>query len=217
MVVDRTVVVVAGGGTVQVDRNELVGAAAVVAADVGVAEARRLGLHVDLLVGDLDSASQDDVRWVEEGGGTVRRHPPDKDATDLELALDEAVARRAERILVLGGADGRLDHTVGNALMLGARRFARLRIDAWFGTALLHVIHDRRELRGRPGELLSLFALGGPAQGVRTTGLRWSLDGDELHPGSSRGTSNQFVGDRAVVEVAHGVLLAVRPGEEVPR
>ena len=211
MVTDRTVVVVAGGGRAHADPSELADAVAIVAADVGVAEARRLGLHVDLLVGDLDSASSDDVRWVEEAGGAVIRHPRDKDATDLELALDEALALHAERILVVCGAEGRFDHTIGNALILGSERYAGVRIDGWFGHALVHVVRGRRALRGRPGELLSLFALGGFARGVTTEGLRWPLTDAVLTPGSGWGVSNEFVGPTAVVEVADGVALAVRP------
>lgn len=211
MVIDRTVVVVAGGGRAHPDPSELTDAVAVVAADIGVAEARRLGLHVDLLVGDLDSASLDDVRWVEEAGGAVIRHPRDKDATDLELALDEALVLHAQRIVVVCGAEGRVDHTIGNALILGSERYAGVRIDGWFGHAMVHVVRGRRTLSGRPGELLSLFALGGAARGVTTDGLRWPLADAVLTPGSGWGVSNEFVGSTAVVEIAEGVALAVRP------
>ena len=75
-------------------------------------------------------------------------------------------------------------------------------------------MRGRRELVGVPGELVSLFALGGPAHGVRTEGLRWPLDGAVLEPGSSLGVSNRFDSVRAVIEVADGVVLAVRPGAE---
>jgi len=217
MVIERTVVVVAGGGRTYVAPSELTDAVAVVAADIGVAEGRRLGLHVDLLVGDLDSASPDDVRWVEAAGGSVIRHPRDKDATDLELAMDEALVLGAERIVVLGGAEGRLDHTLGNALILGSDRYAAVHIDGWFGHASVHVVRGRRELHGRPGELLSLFALGGVARGVTTQGLRWPLADDVLEPGSGRGVSNEFVESTAVVEVAEGVVLAVRPDPDGER
>jgi thiamine pyrophosphokinase len=217
MVAERTVIVVAGGGRVGVDPDRLPDTVAVIAADVGVAEAHRLGLRVDLLVGDLDSASPEDVRAVERAGGTVRRHPEDKDATDLELALDEALATGTDHILVLAGADGRFDHLLGNALVLGSDRYESVLIDGWFGGAAFHLIRDRRILHGRPGELLTLLPLGGPARGVRTVGLRWPLLDEDLEPGSGRGTSNVFAEPEAVVALREGVLLAVRPdpGPEV--
>jgi thiamine pyrophosphokinase len=46
---------------------------------------------------------------------------------------------------------------------------------------------------------------------VRTTGLRYPLDGDDLTPGSTRGLSNELVEHVASVSVAGGVLLAVQP------
>ena len=60
-------------------------------------------------------------------------------------------------------------------------------------------IRDERTLAGEPGELVSLFALHGPAEGVRTEGLEYPLAGETLEPGSSRGVSNRFVGETARV------------------
>jgi len=182
---------------------------------VGLAEANRLGVHVDLLVGDMDSVAASDLDAFERQGGRVRRFPEDKDATDLALAIDEALDDGAQRVTVVGGDRGRLDHAVGNALLLGSPRYAGVEIDAVFGDARLHVVRDRREIPGLPGELVSLFALGGVARGVRTEGLRWPLDGAALEPGSSLGVSNRFLGERAAVRVDDGVILAIRPGDEV--
>ncbi|MDH5314002.1 MAG: thiamine diphosphokinase [Actinomycetota bacterium] len=186
----------------------------VVAADVGLAEANRLGIAVDLLVGDLDSVSTDDLDRFVEAGGDVRRHPVDKDATDLDLAITTAIIEGAQRLVVVGGDRGRFDHVLANAVLLASPRYAGVEIDAIFGAARLHVVRARRELTGTTDEFISLLALGGPAIGVRTSGLRWSLKGAVLEPGSSLGVSNRFVATRAVIEVADGVVLAVRPGED---
>jgi len=206
-----TALVFCGGGRATVPLGD-VDDALVVAADVGVAEALRHGLRVDLLVGDLDSATPDDVQRVSRDGGTIVRHPEDKDATDLQLAVEAAAGAGVSRVVVVGGRLGRLDHLLGNALLLAAPRFAGLEMDAVFGAARLHVVRGRRELGGDPDELVSLFALQGVARGVTTTGLRWKLDGDDLAPGSSLGISNRFVEHAAMVTVDDGVVLVVRPG-----
>jgi len=186
----------------------------VVAADSGLAEANRLGVHVDLLVGDMDSVRPGDLDAYERAGGEVQRHPEDKDATDLDLAITAAVVAGAARLTVVGGDGGRLDHLLGNALLLAAPRYAAIEIDGVFGGARIHVVRGRRELTGSPGELVSLFALGGPARGVGADGLRWPLEHATLEPGSSLGISNRFRTDRAAVTVAEGVVLVVRPGQE---
>ena len=210
----RTAIVVCAGGPVRATLPAFDPDAIVIAADAGVHEAERLGLHVDLLVGDLDSADPAAVSRVEASGGRVERHPVDKDASDLELALVAAAVAGARHVLVLGGDGGRLDHLLGNAFLLASPRFSDLRIDAVLGAARVHVVRDERAMDGSPGELVSLFAVGGRALGVGTDGLRWRLDDDELLPGSTRGLSNEFLGPTGSVRVAEGVVLVVRPGVE---
>jgi len=210
----RTAIVFCAGGPARASMPDPPDDPYVIAADSGVAEAERLGFHVDLLVGDLDSAEPEAVSRVEAAGGTVQRHPTDKDASDLELAMEAAVAAAVRRIVVVGGDRGRLDHLLGNAFLLGSDRWANVEIDAVLGSATLHVIRDTRTMPGTPGEVISLYAIGGPARGVTTEGLRWSLRDAELPPGSSLGLSNEFTETRAEVRVGDGVVLAIRPGEE---
>jgi thiamine pyrophosphokinase len=212
---EKTVVVVAGGGDVRdvsLRGQTLLRDAPVIAADGGVDLALALGLRVDAVVGDFDSASADAVAAAEADGARIVRHPAEKDATDLELALDEALVLEPRRIVVVGTQEGRLDHLLGALLLLGAEKYAAVELDALFGAASVHVVRGRRELAAREGELISLHALHGPAEGVETDGLRYPLRGETLAAGSSRGVSNEFAAPAASVSVRRGVLLAVRPG-----
>ncbi|MCZ7588811.1 MAG: thiamine diphosphokinase [Gaiella sp.] len=201
------VVVASGQGPVV----ELPAARAVVAADGGLDRAAALGLAVDVVVGDLDSVSPEALGRAEAGGTRVVRHPAAKDATDLELALDEAVALGARSVLVVASAEGRLDHLLALLALLTADRYAGMQVDALVGDAAVHVVRSERTLRGTPGELLTLLPLGGEAAGVRTSGLEYPLAGETLAPGSTRGVSNVFTAPTARVTVASGVLLAIRP------
>jgi thiamine pyrophosphokinase len=183
----------------------------VVAADGGLLRARALGLGVDVVVGDLDSATPEALAAAEAEGARIVRHPQAKDATDLELALDEAVALGARRVLVVASAGGRLDHLLGSVLLLAEERYAGLELDAHVGDALVHVVRGERTLRGAPGELLTLVPLGGAADGVTTDGLEYPLRGETLAPGTTRGVSNVFLETEAHVTLERGVLLAIRP------
>ncbi len=210
---NEIVVVVAGGAPPDPDAVHAVPRGArVVAADRGLDHALALGLEVTVAVGDFDSASAEAVAAVESAGIRIERHPAEKDATDLELALDAALALRPSRILVLAGVGERLDHLLSALLLLGSERYASVRLDARIGAAQAHVIRGERELEGAPGELVSLLPLGGPAEGVSTEGLAYPLLEETLDPGSSRGVSNELVAESARVSVASGTLLAVRPG-----
>jgi thiamine pyrophosphokinase len=198
----RTVLVVASGPSVPRDVVSP-DAVAVIAADGGAAA----GYVVDLAVGDFDSLPPELLAAMPR----VERHPAAKDATDLELALDAALRLEPERILVVGSAGGRLDHLLGSLLLLAADAYAGVQVDAQLGRAAVHVVRGERRLRGRVGELVSLFALHGPATGVVTDGLAYPLRGETLPPGTSRGTSNVFAAEEALVSVGGGVVVALRP------
>jgi thiamine pyrophosphokinase len=185
--------------------------ALVIGADSGIDHARAMGRRVDIAVGDFDSVSAEALAAVEADGAEVIRHPVDKDATDLELALDVAAARGVDRITVVGGHGGRFDHYLANALLLGSTRFADIEIDGWFGDAQVRVIRREARLTGRAGSIVTLLATEGPARGVTTTGLRFPLHDAVLLPGSTLGVSNELLTTEATVSVAGGTVLSIQP------
>jgi thiamine pyrophosphokinase len=187
-----------------------------IAADSGLDLAQRLERDVDVAVGDFDSVTPEALRAATARGTRIDRHPVAKDRTDVELALGVARELGAERVLVVGGDTGRLDHTLANALTLANHEWADIEMTGLFGRALVHVVRGHLELNGDPGELITLLAAHGPAEGVSTTGLLYPLAGDRLLPGSSRGLSNQFAARAATVAVEGGALLVVLPGELGP-
>ena len=186
----------------------------VVAADSGLEHVRALGLRADLVVGDFDSVTPATLAAAEADGTVVERHPADKDATDLELALAAAQRAGATRLTVVGAGGGRLDHFFANALLLAAPAGAAMEVHALVGPAHVAVVRHETTLRGPVGSLVTLLPVGGPALGIRTTGMRWPLTDDELGPGSTRGVSNEMTGTTATVAVTAGVLLAIQPDAE---
>ncbi len=114
---------------------------------------------------------------------------------------------------VVGGAGGRADHLLANWLLLASDAYAAVELSARSSAARTHVVRPGRvtRLEGPTGSLVSLLPVGGPARGVRTTGLRYPLDGDDLDAGSSRGVSNQMQAPQATVALTDGALLAVQP------
>jgi thiamine pyrophosphokinase len=211
----RTVVVVTGGDALAPGQlPPLPDGALVVAADSGVDRAHALGLTVDVAVGDFDSVSGAGLARAEAGGAAVDRHPEAKDATDLELALEAALGQGPERVIVLGGHGGRLDHLMANALLLAAPALAEVDVTAQMGAARVDVVRPRRalELVGQAGDLVSLLPVHGPALAVRTEGLLYPLVDEDLPVGTTRGVSNELAAARGAVSLREGVLLAVRPG-----
>ena len=206
------VIVFAGGDAPPASvRDRLPPDAVAIAADSGLEHAQALGRTVDVVVGDLDSVDRAALDRAMASGTAVESHPPDKDATDLELALDAAVARGATTVTVVGGYGGRVDHFLANVLLLGHERYAAITLDAWIGTAHVVVIRDDVTLSGAVGSLCTLLAVGGPASGVTTHRLRYPLSDATLLPGSTWGVSNVLLEPTARVTVASGTLLSIQP------
>lgn len=211
-----TAVVVLGGDPVDPGvLEELPAARWVVAADSGIDHAARIGLDVDVLIGDMDSVSDHALATHD---GPLERHPADKDATDFELALGLVAERpNIDRVIVVGGHGGRLDHLLANASVLASDRYSTLSMEWIAGDTRVHVVRDHCELHGVPGDTVSLLAIGGDAIGVTTRGLRWPLSGARLAAGEARGISNELSSPVATVSITGGRLLAILPGDSRPQ
>lgn len=210
-------VVVAGGEPAESDLRLMDGADLVIAADGGAAWLERCGIRPDLLVGDLDSVAPTLVDQLAAAGVPVERHPAAKDATDAELAVQRAVAAGADEIVVLGALGGdRLDHQLANLLFLADPELAARDLRIVRGGIVARALHagERRSLEGAPGSLVSLLPVGGDAVGVRTSGLRFPLDGEPLRLGRSRGLSNEVLQAPASVSLERGTLLIVETANE---
>ena len=206
-----TILIFAGGDfPTDLLAEELPEADLVVAADSGYDVAVAAGLSVDVLVGDMDSIQAEEI----PGHVIVERYSIDKDATDLEIALGRVIAERPGRVVVVGGAGGRVDHEIAAASLISADSWAVIdEIDWVTDRGWSYVIRGRREIHGDVGATVSLIPMGGPATGVTTRGLRWNLQGAVLAHGTTHGVSNRFSAPVADIRVVAGCLLAVVPVE----
>ena len=212
----RPAVVFAGGDPIDPrDITVLPADALVIAADSGLDAANAAGVPVDVVVGDLDSATPQSIANARAQGIRIQQHPTDKDATDLELALELAVEAGATEIVVFGGYGGRLDHLLANALLLAAPALAGVALRWCIGSTTVAPARPGVpvEVAGEPGDRVSLLPIGGPAEGVTTRGLRWPLDGETLPAGSTRGISNQIDGVPTLIAVQRGTLLTIHEGD----
>lgn len=210
-------IVVAGGEPATADASLLPGADLLIAADGGAAWLDRHGVLPHLLVGDLDSVAPRLVERLAAAGVEVERHPVDKDASDAELAVARAIADGATQIVVLGALGGsRLDHELANLLLLADARLAGCDLRIVRGSTTARVVHagEPRALDGAAGSLVTLLPIGGDCEGIRTFGLRYRLDGDELRLGRSRGLSNEVTRPPASVSLERGTLLVVETANE---
>lgn len=181
-----------------------------VGADGGTRHLLALGRTPHVVVGDLDSLPAAVIDELAAQGVRFERHRPEKDQTDLELAIERALADGAEEVLLIGALGGRLDQTLANLLIVAQRTWP----------APVRIVEDEQvaevlrgpgvlELRGLPGDTVSLIPLGAAVEGITYTGLRYPLADATLPFGSTRGVSNELLDSVATVTIRAGVALVV--------
>lgn len=179
------------------------------AADGGTQLAWQLGVRPQVVIGDLDSLDDDLRQHLTAAGVQFLVYPREKDETDLELALQYALGQGATSILIVGALGGRLDQTLANLSLLTDPRLSDLDVRLDDGVEEAFFVRRYGEVRGRPGETVSLLPWGAPVTGIRTQGLRWALQSETLYPERTRGVSNELLAETACIEVESGLLLVV--------
>ena len=205
-------VVVAHGDVDPRDRAHLDGADLIVAADGGTLALERWGVSPHAIIGDLDSLGMERALEYGARGVAVVPFAPDKDESDLELAIAYAIEAKADELVLLGTLGGaRFDHEVANTLLIAADQFRGRKMRAVRGDVTVRALHGGEELalEGAPGDLVTLLAVGGDAEGVRTHRLRYPLAHEKLAFGAARGLSNLVVSAGASVTCERGVLLVI--------
>lgn len=179
----------------------------ILCADGGTRHAITLGLVPNVVIGDLDSVTEEERRKMKELGVEMIQHPADKNETDLELAINHALTLKPDQILILAALGGRMDQTLANIALLSDPRLSTFDIRLTDGVEELFFCRDQARVEGRSGDIVSLIPWQGEVTGVFTENLRWHLHYETLYPEKTRGISNEMTADVATVSITSGLLL----------
>lgn len=179
-----------------------------VAVDGGAEAILATGAVPGLLVGDMDSINAHTLARVRKLGTDIVELPTAKDETDTEAALRLVVERGAREVVIYGALGGpRLDHLLGNVLLLTAPWLRGIRVRLVEASMELYLVQGDATIEGAAGDTVSLLPLTPVVESVRTTGLLYPLRNEPLYQGSTRGISNVMTAPLAQVSHGLGVLL----------
>jgi len=181
----------------------------IISADGGLRYIRSLNLKPNLVVGDLDSIGNDDIKFLNSKNIEILKFPNEKDQTDLEIAIRESVNRNYRRILIIGALGGRIDQTLANLGLITSFSNNNVQIEFDDGQERIMLIQDRLLLSGKKRDTVSLIPLCLPVKGITTHGLKYSLNDESLFPYQTRGISNEMLGDSAKIEITSGTMLCI--------
>jgi len=187
-----------------------------IAVDGGLRYLFALGLKPNLVLGDFDSISEDELARCQMKGVEILRYPRQKDQTDLELALEAVLARGYTDIVITRALGGRMDHSLANLALLARPdlKDALLRFDE--GDVEIFLTRKAFRAECQPGDIVSLLPWQGESRGVRTDGLAYPLERETMLPWQARGISNVCLGEEFSVSLEGGALLIIHQRPELP-
>jgi len=184
--------------------------AIVIAADGGARVARYFGRKVDVVIGDMDSLPTSQLTSLEATGTTVYRYPPEKNETDLELALQWAAEQDIRWIRIIGGIGGRFDQMLANVYLMALPELAERDVMLAAGKQLIRLLNPgEHTIKGNIGDTISLIPISHAVTGIQTRNLRYPLRHETLDFGPARGVSNIIQDIDAAVYFETGLLLLI--------
>lgn len=184
----------------------------VICTDGGFDLAKQVGITPHLLLGDLDS-----IQSKIPADLPLKTFPPEKDYTDLELAIQTALELSASFVEIWGGIGGRLDHTVANLQLLSCYtdKFDSLQMrDGQNRCFVLNATTAENTLKTltiprEEDSYFSLFSLSETVEGLNVSGVKYPLEHHTLSRTFPLGVSNEFQQKEALLSLEKGSLLVI--------
>ncbi len=171
-----------------------------IAADSGYSNALSLGEKPKILLGDFDSYKGKIPEDAE-----VITVPAEKDFTDTQLAVSEALSRGADDIVIIGGLSGRLDHTLSNLCILDELSKNKIHCVMADGQNRVRYLNSTSTLIPRSQyKYVSILAISEKLRGVSVEGCKYPLDNATLLRSRQYAVSNEILGNCALISVRRG-------------
>ncbi|RIW36366.1 thiamine diphosphokinase [Bacillus salacetis] len=185
-----------------------------VGVDHGVFRLIHQGIKPDMAFGDFDSVNEDEWKLIEEKTDQINRYLPEKDETDMELALNWSIKQGPEAIRVFGATGGRADHFLANIQMLGKKENLHPSIE-------IEIIDIQNQVQiVPPGEYtlkeksdskyISFLPLTPEVEGLTLSGFKYELQDRNISLGSTLCISNELIQPSGTFSFSSGILMMIR-------
>ena len=192
----------------------------VIAVDAGMGYCQLLQLVPDVIIGDFDSASKENLDWAEdwkqqgemqtERARALIKLPCEKDDTDTMAAIKYGFEKGYTDFRIYGAMGGRMDHY-----------FAKIQALVYIkhhggvgylldGTGMV-MIAENEELAFKEGleGIFSMFSLTAKSRGVTIKGMKYEVEDVTITNDFPIGVSNEFTGEASSVSVKDGTLVCM--------
>lgn len=183
-----------------------------IAVDGGYKHFLDLGIVPNIVIGDFDSYAEPIF------GIRTLKFPPEKDASDFELACEKAKSLGYKKFYIFGALGNRIDHTLCNLKV--AKRFVQKGIDVEIcGTQERIIFLNGEDLfeckdlsaygLGDNSSTVSIIPCSEHVSGVYIRGLKYEASNSDMDEYSSLGLSNESKGEPFLIGIEQGTLAII--------
>lgn len=185
-----------------------------IGADRGALHLLDWGLTPCLSIGDFDSVSEDEYEYIEKGSQRVENHPAEKNETDLEIAISEALKRNVTQLTLVGVTGGRMDHQMMTMQLMEKIAMKGIVVDLYEQSGRVWIWPPGvYELRESHSAYVSFLPVSDRVDGLSLNGFKYDTNDVCLYHASSLCISNKQTKTVAEVSFHKGLLYGVTASE----
>ncbi|WP_033543699.1 thiamine diphosphokinase [Planococcus sp. CAU13] len=211
------VIIVAGGPADELPDFSISPEALFIGVDAGTVELLERGIRPAAAIGDFDSVSAGQFERIKRIFPDLEPAAAEKDETDTELALAEALTHQPETVIITGVTGGRLDHYMSALHALYDYQLSYPQIQFFlinkqnrirFLEAGSHAI--QRDSRYR---YISFYPFAEEIKRFSLSGFKYEVLDETIPFGSTRFISNEL-GSAGVVSFMEGNCIMIESADE---
>ena len=179
-----------------------------IAADKGAETFIKNNITPDLAVGDFDSINNECKKLIKNWN--IIKFNPEKDLTDSEIAVLEAIKKDCNEIIMLGFTGTRIDHTIANLGLLKKALDKNIKAYILDDNNKIFILNKPTVLKGNFGKLISFQAFS-EVRNFCIKNAKYELKNYDLNFGDPRTVSNEFLEKDIEVTFTDGEVLVIYP------
>lgn len=188
-----------------------------IGADEGAIHIINEGISLHTAIGDFDSITEEDLERLYSETSNVQVYPEEKDKTDLELAVLEAIKLQPTSILFFGVTGGRIDHTLTNVqlLYLLIKKDIKATIIDTLNVIELYQAGEYTIMNDRAYPYVSFIPMSESVHGLTLHGFYYSIKNKSIHWGSTLCLSNKLLLKKGTFSFDDGILILIKSRDQM--
>lgn len=185
--------------------------------DRGVEFLYRNHIKPNYIVGDFDSLSEEIVQFYQEDTDVcIRKFNPEKDFSDTEIAVHQAIELECEEMILLGATGNRIDHVLANIQVLAIPHKKGIHAEMIDENNRIYLIEHEAILEKSKmyGKYFSVFPLDRCIEKFSIIGAKYPLHNHRLCPYDSLCVSNQAKDEQVKITFSEGIVILIEAKEE---